>query len=271
MAEWLWVLQVVSGSYVGFFGLYFVSWIVAPRLMRRQYERVEDEKKQEWHQNSVSFVHSFLVTQGSLRGVVWRLMQVEVWDASHLSTVVVCGSSEEYIHNYAFWLFVSCGYFLYDMTLYHTFSKNGTFFKHLHHIIPSLAIFWFYYMDVSVPVVSAFNSNEISTPFLELMWFFRYTNHSALGMAATVMFVLSFVVSRVIGDTILLCLTPWVVWDTAICSTGDDIHPLPHRTHVIVTVHVLMVAYCLLQYVMMGQVTLYIIKFFTKRKETKEA
>ncbi|KNC47741.1 uncharacterized protein AMSG_03968 [Thecamonas trahens ATCC 50062] len=220
---------------------HILKWFVSPAVFGATYAKLTPVDKFRWNEKLISVIHASIATVGAAASAWHTFSSLPDSLNSMTNYELILGVNNTPLHR-DFFIQTSIGYFLSDLFLYTLPPIHHSAFEFFHHIVAGGSYTLGVYYQWGTWIQINFLLNEVSTPFLQLTWFFRYTGlrHSPVDKTNRKVFALLFFISRVVWNSIFC----WHVIQALVYVTID-----PWVTPRLFWVQVvLIISHCSLQY-----------------------
>lgn len=156
-----------------------------------------------WCEKTLSITHATMATVGAIASTYATIQTFSDGLNSQQNYDEVLAGAPQPLHR-DMWIQISIGYFLSDLVLYCIPPFHHTVPEYLHHVVAACSYGLGVYFQWGTWIQINFLINELSTPFLQFTWFFRFMNlrHTPIDKASRVAFALLFFISRIVWNTV---------------------------------------------------------------------
>jgi len=192
------MFEVAVASFVAHYVLFGASFLLGPMIYGKPYREQDKIGRFKYHEKIVSAIHGSVSTYGAIMSLLEDVHTIELFPLAE--TMYEYGDAPP---TRQFFLEVTLGYFVYDLSVYLIPPFHHTALDFTHHAVAIMAYLIGFWNKIGTFAMICLQSNEISTPFLHLSFFLEQygLKASPLFMANRVIFASLFLVARVMFDS----------------------------------------------------------------------
>lgn len=200
------MFEVAAVSFVTCFALYLVLLRAIPTILRAIskdtinyfHNKIKPHEQQHHAQVVVSFLHAIVATVGAYQCI----QSYDFTNLRQLGSLIVIEEPyyPELVALRHFYLEITLGYFFADLLIYCLDISAYPALDIGHHIVSIVAYVIGIYISAGSFIMIIFQTNEISTPFLHLRYFFLQWDmkEKLMYKLSEVTFVLLFIAARIV-------------------------------------------------------------------------